>query len=180
MLNLQTYGAPLCDGITRRDWLRIGSLGLAGLSLPHVAAARAGAPTKARSCIVLCFLGGPPQHETWDPKPNAVAEVRGDLRPIQTNVPGILVGELMPKTARHLDKISVLRAVATNDNSHSSSGCYMTTGYRHAPVGVENARPGKPNDWPCLGSLVRRAMPAQGGLPAAITLPVQSANDGNL
>ncbi|MBI1830619.1 MAG: DUF1501 domain-containing protein [Planctomycetes bacterium] len=184
MLTIQERGAPLCDGITRREWLRLGSLGLAGLTLPNLLAARAAdrrdAPRRAKSCIVMCFLGGPPQHETWDPKPDAVAEVRGDLRPIATNVPGIWVGELMPRTARHLDKIAVLRAMVTNDNAHSSSGYYMTTGHPHLPLGVENAKPGRPNDWPSLGALVKRIVPGQGGLPAAITLPEQSANDGNL
>ncbi|MEI7688138.1 MAG: DUF1501 domain-containing protein, partial [Planctomycetota bacterium] len=135
---------------------------------------------RAKSCIVMCFLGGPAQHETWDPKPDAPAEVRGDLRPIQTNVPGIHVGELMPLTARHLDKIAVLRAMSTNDSSHSSSGYYMTTGYPHQPVGAENARVGKPNDWPSLGALIKRVVPDRGGLSSAVTLPEQSANDGNL
>ncbi len=187
MIQIHDQGAPLCDGLTRREWLRIGSLGLGGLALPQLLAARANATSperkrrsSAKSCIVMCFLGGPPQHETWDPKPDAIPEVRGDLRPIQSNVPGILVGELMPKTARHLDKIAVLRAMVTNDNSHSSSGYYMTTGHPHLPQGVENARPGKPNDWPSLGALVKRVVSGQGGLPTAITLPEQSANDGNL
>src|SRR5213080_1699786 len=101
-------GTTLCDGLTRREWLRIGGLGLAGLSLPSLLQARqAASPAgldrafgKAKSCILLFFLGGPPQHETWDPKPNAPAEIRGDLRPIASAVPGFHVGELMPKTAR--------------------------------------------------------------------------------
>jgi uncharacterized protein DUF1501 len=175
----------LCDGITRREWLRIGSLGIAGLALPTLLKAH-GQPAhgvrsgRAKSCIVMCFLGGPPQQETWDPKPDSPAEVRGDLLPIRTNVPGILVGELMPRTAQHLDKIAVLRAMVTNDNAHSASGYYMTTGHPHAPQGVENARPGAPNDWPCMGALIKRALPSRGGLPTSITLPEQSANDGNL
>jgi hypothetical protein len=158
-----------------------------GLTLPallegrQAEAARGRARTgKAKSCIVLFFLGGPPQHETWDPKPLAPSGVRGDLKPIASAVPGLQVGELMPKTARCTARIAVLRAVATNDNAHSSSGYYMTTGYPHQPVGVENAKPGAPNDWPSLGALVRRVVHAKGGLPAAVTLPEQSANDGNL
>lgn len=185
MLRIDDRGMPLCDGITRRDWLRVGSLGMLGLNLPTLLAAQANASSgriggRAKSCIVMCFLGGPAQHETWDPKPEAPDTVRGDLRPIQTNVPGIMVGELMPRTAQHLDKIAVLRAMSTDDSSHSSSGYYMTTGYPHLPIGVENARPGKPNDWPSLGALVRRVVPDRNGLPSAVTLPEQSANDGNL
>jgi hypothetical protein len=79
MLKLLDRGTPLCDGITRRDWLRIGGLGMMGLTLPNLLAARAQAGAartgRAKSCIVLCFLGGPPQHETWDPKPDAPAEI---------------------------------------------------------------------------------------------------------
>jgi hypothetical protein len=182
MLNIPSDDTRLCDGITRRDWLRIGSLGLAGLTLPSLLASRARASTggRAKSCIVMCFLGGPPQHETWDPKPDAPAEVRGDLRPIQSSVPGILVGELMPRTALQLGKIAVLRAMVTNDNAHCSSGYYMTTGRPHLPLGVENAKPGAPNDWPALGALVKRVRRGQGGLPGSLTLPEQSANDGNL
>jgi hypothetical protein len=187
MLRVLDRGAPLCDGLTRREWLRVGGLGLAGLTLPALLGARraAAAPSpqgggKAKSCIVLFFLGGPPQHETWDPKPQAPAEVRGDLKPTASAVPGLHVGELMPKTARLLDRVCVLRGVATDDNAHSSSGYYMTTGRPHQPPGVENAKPGPPNDWPCLGSLLQRALPTRGGLPAAITLPEQMANDGNL
>ncbi len=184
MLRIDDTSMPLCDGVTRREWMRIGGLGLAGLALPTLLSPRAlGSGTtggRAKSCIVLCFLGGPPQQETWDPKPNSPAEARGDLMPISTNVPGISVGELMPQTAQHIDKISILRAMVTNDNAHSSSGYYMTTGKPHAPVGAENAKPGKPNDWPCLGALVKRVVPAARGLPSVITLPEQSANDGNL
>lgn len=184
MLRIYDQGASLCDGLTRREWLHIGGLGLAGLTLPGLLQAREASTGtsmgRAKSCIVMFFLGGPPQHETWDPKPNAPTEIRGDLQPIASAVPGMLVGELMPRTARHTDKIGVLRAVATNDSAHSSSGYYMTTGYPHLPVGAENAKPGKPNDWPSMGALIKKVLPGRGGLPAAITLPEQSANDGNL
>src|SRR5262249_47273597 len=104
---------------------------------------------------------------------------RGDLKPIASAVPGLRIGELMPKTARLTDRVSILRAVATNDNAHSSSGYYMTTGYPHQPMGVENAKPGVPNDWPCLGALEKQVMRGNGARAAAITLPEQSAKDGN-
>jgi Protein of unknown function (DUF1501) len=184
---LDSAGSRLCDGLSRREWLRIGGLGLAGLSLPGLLQARTrhgpagnGSGGKAKSVIIMCLLGGPPQHETWDPKPSAIAEIRGNLNPIASATPGLHVGELMPRTARLTEKICVLRAMCTNDNAHSSSGYYMTTGMPHQPVGVENAKPGAPNNWPCLGAVVRRLRRDAGGLPAAITLPEQAANDGNL
>jgi hypothetical protein len=93
MLCVHDRGAPLCDGVTRREWLRVGGLGLFGLTLPALLGARraAAAPAgsgRAKACIVLFFLGGPPQHETWDPRPQAPAEIRGDLKPIASAVPG--------------------------------------------------------------------------------------------
>src|SRR5438874_11819428 len=96
--------ARLCDGLTRRELLHVGGLGTFVLSLPTLLAARAAgaaAPEagKAKACIVLFLMGGPPQHSTWDPKPNAPAEVRGEFKPIPTCVPGLHVSELMPRLA---------------------------------------------------------------------------------
>ena len=188
MLRLYDNGARLCDGLTRREWLRVGGLGAFGLSLPTLLAARAEAKSaqhgssfgKARACILLFHLGGPPQHETWDPKDDAPAEIRGDLNSIPSNVPGIRVGELMPRTARLLDRICVLRAMATDDNAHSSSGYWMLTGVPHQPMNAENAKPGAPNDWPCTAALVNHLRRPRGGLPAAITLPEHIWNTGML
>jgi hypothetical protein len=191
MLTIHHGGVRLCDGLSRREWLRIGGAGLFGLSLPallggrHAAAsgppaAAAGSFGRARSCIVLFHLGGPPQHETWDPKPDAPPEVRGEFRPIATSVPGVRVCELMPRTARLLEHICVLRALSTNDNAHSSSGYWMLTGVPHQPMNSENAKPGAPNDWPSLAALVQKLRPPRGGLPASIALPDHIWNDGNL
>src|SRR5579871_154823 len=135
MFSLFDNGTRLCDGLTRREWLRIGGLSALGLSLPDLlrgqtaSAAPAGSSFgKAKSCIVLFYLGGPPQHETWDPKDDAPSGIRGDFKSIATNVPGLRVGELMPRTARQRDRVCVLRAMSTNDNAHSSSGYWMLTG----------------------------------------------------
>jgi hypothetical protein len=182
MLSLFHRGARLCDGLSRREWLRAGGLSAFGLSLSGLSQGRSTPPSasfgKAKSCIVLFYLGGPPQHETWDPKPHAPAEVRGPFKPTATNVPGIQVGELMPRTAGHLDKICVLRAMSTNDNAHSSSGYWMLTGMPHQPTNTENAKLGAPNDWPCTAAMVQRLRPARGGLPAAITVPEHIWNTG--
>jgi uncharacterized protein (DUF1501 family) len=185
MLSLFTRDSlRLCDGFTRREAMAVGSLGALGLTLPNLLQARAATkdklPAKPKACIMLFLLGGPPQQETWDPKPDSPVEARGDLGVIKTNVPGTLIGETMVKTARLVDKIAVLRAVSTGDSSHSSSGYYMTTGVPHAPVGVENAKPGAPNDWPSMGAVVRKLLQPRCKLPAAVTLPEVSANDGNL
>src|ERR1700744_4938355 len=138
MLSFQSSGALLCDGISRREVMRIGGLGACGLSLAHLIKkqhvwAKGGRATslikpsagRAKSCIVLFLMGGPPQHSTWDPKPNAPPEVRGEFKHIPTNVPGIDLCELMSTTARVMDKVCVLRAVSSGDNAHSSSGYYM-------------------------------------------------------
>jgi hypothetical protein len=86
----------------------------------------------------------------------------------------------MPLTAKLTQQIAVLRAMYTNDNAHSSSGYYMTTGVPHNPTSVENVRPGAPNDYPALGAIVRRVLQQPGQLPAAFTLPEQAENDGNI
>ncbi|MBN9519917.1 DUF1501 domain-containing protein, partial [bacterium] len=179
MLNLHARGSRLCDGVSRREVLRIGSLGLTGLALPELlraqrATASDAAPRgKARACIVLFLMGGPPQHSTWDPKPDAPAEVRGEFGPIATTVPGLQICELLPCTARLAEHLCVLRAVSSGDNAHSSSGYYMMTGHPHTPMNFENANPGAPNDHPNLGAVVRRLRDASGpaGLPAAVRLP---------
>lgn len=170
--------ARLCDGLTRREVLRVGGLSALGLSLPDLLRARANTPTtaKANNCIVLFLMGGPPQHSTWDPKPDAVPEVRGEFGPIDTNVPGIRFCELLPRLSRQADKLAVLRAVSTGDNAHSSSGYYMLTGVPHQPMQVENANPGAPNDWPNIGAIVRRLRGDRGGLPAAVRLPMHIFN----
>jgi hypothetical protein len=167
----------LADRVSRRELLRAGALSSLGLALPQLTPARAaGSTAKAKNCIVLFLLGGPPQHATWDPKPDAPAEVRGEFGPIDTVVPGLRVGSLFPKLAGQADKLCLLRAMSTNDNAHSSSGYYMMTGVPHAPMQVENANPGPPNDWPNLGSLVRRIRGDAGGLPGAVRLPMHIFN----
>jgi uncharacterized protein (DUF1501 family) len=181
MLTIHHQGVQLCDGLTRREWLRVGGLAAFGLSMPELLGsgqvsaktAKSAGPGagKAKACIVLFLMGGPPQHSTWDPKPDAPAEIRGQFKPIATATPGLMISELMPLTARVTDKICILRAMASNDNAHSSSGYYMMTGQPHQPMNFENANPGAPNDYPNLGGVVRRLQQGNPGLPAAMTIP---------
>ena len=175
------------NGISRRELLRAGGLGLLGLGAAALGPRRSAATPsvnrafgRARSCIVFFLSGGPPQHETWDPKPDAPAEIRGELGPIASAVPGLQVGELMPRVAQLADRCAILRAVSTADSAHSSSGYWMLTGYPHLPTNTESARPGAPNDWPSVGAVVRRLRRAGGHFPSAITLPERIINNPNV
>jgi len=190
MLSILDRNVRLCDGINRRELMRIGGLGACGLSWPCLQAARAATSSnqpsgtdgfgQAKRCIVLFLLGGPPQHETWDPKPEAPVEVRGDLLPIASATPGLAVGELMPRVAKLTDRVAILRAVSTYDNAHSASGYWVLTGHPHTPKGKENGPLGPPNDWPCVGAVVRHLRGDQGNLPGAVRLPEEIWNTGRI
>jgi hypothetical protein len=136
---------------------------------------------RARRCLVFYLCGGPSQHDTWDPKPDAPAEVRGPFKPIASSVPGFSVGELMPRVARLAHHCCVLRAVSTGDHSHASSIYYMLTGYPHQPANTESVKAGAPNDRPHFGSALRQLRERgqrAGSLPAFVTLPeIMSGND---
>src|SRR5262245_38073529 len=114
-----------CDGLTRRDFLHVGSLATLGLTLPQwMAQKAAGAvPDRDVNCIMLFLVGGPSHIDTWDPKPKAPAEVRGPFQPIATRAPGIEVTEIFPKMAQQADKFSLIRTVyhtatAVHDTGH--------------------------------------------------------------
>src|SRR5437899_3550040 len=140
MFSLHDRPARLCDGISRRELLRVGGLSALGLSLPALLKARADAPTarvarsfgRAKNVIFLWLQGGPPQHETFDPKPDAPAEIRGEVKPIATNVPGIRIGELLPRTAALADKYAIVRSLCTDSDLHDASGYWVLTGYKYA------------------------------------------------
>lgn len=177
--------------VCRRNALSAGGLSALGLSLPQFLHARAAgresarpATTsgggRARSVILFWLLGGPPQHETWDPKPEAPAGIRGEYGAIDTVVPGIRIGELMPLTAQHTDKLAVLRAVVTHDQAHSSSGYQMLTGVPHLPLSQENVTSKAPNLAPSHAALVRALREDRNGLPSSIVLPYHIANDGEI
>ena len=177
MLSIEDRAVRPGDRVSRREWMRVGGLGALGLSLPGLLRAQgpAIAPPpplgrslqgatfgRAKNVIFLWLQGGPPQHETFDPKPDAPADIRGPFRPIATNVPGIRFSELLPRTAAYADKLAVVRSMATNDDNHDVSGYWVLTGY---PYGPGSARQIKPTDWPYFGSLVKMLKPSD-RLPA--------------
>lgn len=166
MLSLEDRPYTLCDRISRRELMRIGGLNLLGLSLPALLRAQAKAATaggepsfgRAKNIIYLWLQGGPPQHETFDPKPLAPVEIRGPFRPISTNVPGIQFCELLPRTARIADKLAVVRSMSTEDQGHDTSGYWVLTGNKHTSG---SAREIKPSDWPYFGSIVKMLKPSE-------------------
>lgn len=193
MFTILDESPGLGSGLSRREWLRVGSFGAGAFSLPQLLAsrnahAREAAPKplsvgngfgRAKSVILFWLTGGPAQQETWDPKPQAPVEIRGPFQPIASKTPGLSVSELMPQTAQFTDKIAVLRAVVTDDNSHSSSGYSMLTGVPHIPPNSESVVAKAPNLWPCADSIVRLLRPIRNGLPASVVLPEHIWNDGN-
>jgi hypothetical protein len=128
-----------CDGISRRNFLRVGSLGALGLSLPAFLQARARAASgsgkeKEVSCILLWLQGGISHIDSFDPKPEAPVEVRGEFGAISTNVPGISVCDPLPMLAQHQDKYSILRSLNPKNGSHGVADAYMMTGHPFNPA----------------------------------------------
>jgi hypothetical protein len=172
MLELATGSRLVSARPTRRGFLKVGCLGLGGLSLSDLLRARAEASGPARntpaerSVILIWLDGGPPQHETYDPKPDAPAEFRGPLKAIPTAIPGILVSELLPQHARLANEISLIRSMHHGTGDHFAAAHWMLTGYLGS-----NARNLAPQ-YPSAGSIVaklkgarRAAMPPYVGLP---------------
>lgn len=131
MLSILHRGTKLCDGITRREMLRVGGLACAGLTLADVLRLRAETGTKAprtKSIIMIWLRGGPSHIDSYDMKPQAPAEIRGEFNPCSTNVPGIQICDLMPKQATIMDKLAIVRGIKSNDlGDHTPH--YIMTGF---------------------------------------------------
>src|SRR5437588_12385435 len=119
-----------CDGVSRRDFLRVGGLTLLGLTMPDLLRAAKAAPgSREVSCILLWMGGGPSHIDTFDPKPDAPAEIRGEFGVIPTKLKGIYVAEHLPRLAQQIDKYSILRSVTSPDSSHQTATHYPPTGH---------------------------------------------------
>jgi Protein of unknown function (DUF1501) len=158
-----------CEGFARRDFLKIGAAGLFGLSLPQLlqleAQSRAAAPAdeaprrRAQSVILIWLAGGPATIDMWDLKPGAPDGIRGEFRPINTSADGVQISEHLPLTARIANKCTVVRSLAHTIPSHGPATVFMTTGNRPTPA----------VQYPSIGSLVNRLMPATPGVPSFIS-----------
>jgi hypothetical protein len=163
---------------SRRTAIQAGAVGLLGLGMNHLEELRAAAPAdasrrgRARSCIYIFLSGGLAQHESFDLKPNAPAEVRGEFRPIATNTPGIQICEHLPGLARRSQHWAVVRSLTHPTNGHTLGHFYMLTGRSVVPAGFRDERETRANHWPAIASIVGDALPPRNhNLPPAIVLP---------
>ncbi len=155
-----------CDGASRRDFLRVGTLSFLGLNLTsylrYADAASAAGQSVDKSGILIYLGGGPTHMDTFDLKPEAPEGIRGDLKPIKTNVPGIEISEHLPKLAQHADKYALLRSVTHNLAAHEPGQLFLRTGNRPLPS----------LQFPGYGSVVNKQFTAPPGIPPYIALPV--------
>ena len=151
MLTLTGSSYRLCDGVSRRAMLKIGALGMGGLSLPQILRAeeRAGIRNSNKAIIMIYMCGAPPHQDMYDLKMDAPSEIRGPFQPIKTNVPGVEICEYLPRMAGIMDKLVPLRAVyGSPTGDHDSHICYTGRAKVNAP----------PGGWPSVGSTVAKLL----------------------
>ncbi len=178
MISIKGNKARLCDGITRRDFVRLGALGAMGLSLPEVLRAEAAAAEVAKASgkssgrqknVILFFLmGGQSQLDMWDMKPDAPEGIRGEFKPINTNVDGIQICEHMPLLARRADKYAIIRSMTHHVKNHAPAGYFALTGM--APKRDVNNFGLNSDDYPALGSVVSYLDPSKKNVPTYVQL----------
>jgi uncharacterized protein (DUF1501 family) len=179
MLSIQGRPGRLCDSPSRRELLTIGTLGLAGLSLPTLLA-RAAAPLRggsfgrARSVIVLYLQGSPSHIDLWDPKPEAPAEIRGEFKPIATTAPGVRLTEVLPRLARQAHRYALVRSVGVKPKglaNHGAAIYMLMTGSDPSNFSATGlAVPPTREDLPSVGAIASRYRPAEGGALGYIAL----------
>lgn len=179
MFDIKFDAHRTCDGVSRRDFLRVGALSAFGLSMPGILEAQAqnakAAPGKFRAAkrdvsIILLWMNGGPSHiDTFDPKPDAPQEIRGPFKAIPTNVAGAQVTEYMPKIAQQMDKLSVIRSVTSPDGNHETATHYLLTGYPFNPA----------IEYPAYGSVLAREKGYQHDLPPYVMMNGLPFNHGH-
>ncbi len=173
-----------CDGVARRDFLRLGAAGVfgLGLTLPELLArearaGEAGKPTKDVSLIFLFLHGGISHMDSWDLKPDAPAEFRGDFAPIDTNVPGVRICEHLPRTAKQMDKIALIRSFRHQNSDHGPADHYILTGY--FPTAGFNPTLSPNNQRPAHGAVIAKTLGPRGSVPPYVCLPKMHPSAGS-
>lgn len=173
-----------CNGVTRRDFIQLGLGGALGLGLTDLLRLQAGAaeakspsnlPGRNVNCILIWQDGGPSHYETFDPKPDAPSDIRGEFKPISTKVPGIQFSECIPKLAAANDKFTVVRSICHKDPNHGGGNHYLMTGM---PTPVPVACGAFVTFHPSFGSMVSYDRGLRNGLPAYIAMPEVSRSGG--
>ena len=162
-----------CDGISRRDMLRAGTLSVGGLSLSgYLKMADAGqiTPGRASRAIFIELPGGPSHLDTFDLKPDAPDEIRGSFKPIKTNVPGIQISEHLPHLAGVMDKFAILRGVSHTLAAHRLGQEYVNTGSKPIPA----------LEYPSYGAVVSKEQPSDAEIPTQVAVPKGSQGPGFL
>src|SRR6516225_6778842 len=174
MLRVVGGAASNCEGVTRRNFVQAGVLGMGGLLLGDVLKLRAASvnPAARNTSVILFWLSGGPGHmETWDPKPDAPRQFRGPFGAIATNLPGTQLSELLPEQARRMDKLAILRTVNHGSGDHTKGNHWMLTGYEGPAF---NAPDFQIQRRPAMGAAVAR-IAAQGrklgGMPPYVAVP---------
>src|SRR5688500_2352339 len=158
-----TARSRFCDGVSRRNFLKIGALGLGGLALPQIlqAEARAGIRKSHKAIIMIYLPGGPPHQDMFDIKVDAPQEIRGEFKPIPTAVPGIRICEHLPRVAAIMDKVAVIRSMVGAEDNHYDYQCMTGRLKRGEP----------PGGWPSIGSVISKLQGATDpGMPPFIGL----------
>ena len=172
----------LCDGFSRRAVLRIGSLGLVGLSLPQFLRAQGQStirPPRAKSCILFFLEGGPAHQDLWDTKPNAPAQIRGEFKPISTTVPCLHVCEHLPMLSRQMHHVALVRSVHHKIVDHNAGSYYALTG-RSPVLGARLIVSDEAENFPPYGAVLAKLRPME-HLPEFVHLPdVMSNNNYDL
>ncbi len=171
MLSVLGQSGKLCDGVTRREAMRVGGLSLfAGMTLPRLLRAAESAssvrPGKAKSVILFNLLGGPSQQDMFDMKPDAPVEVRGEFQPSSTSLPGLQICEHMPNTAKVMHKACVIRSVTHGYNAHNPLN--ILTGFSGGAFG--QLRP-EPTDPPDIGAVCQYLKMGPRDMPGAVCMP---------
>src|SRR5438445_6960566 len=187
MLSIPGKPGSTCDGFSRREFLRVGGAGMLGISLADILALEARADTapesgkkkngwgRAKSVLFVFLQGGPSHIDIWDPKPEAPSNIRGEFKPIKSNVSGIYLSEVMPKLAKQMDKATLIRSVSYTPAglfNHTAAIYQMMTGYtpdRVSPSG--QLEPPAPNDFPHMGAQIVRLRPSDIPMLPFVMLP---------